>query len=50
LIINFLQLCSLAIWPFSKNLYRKINGFFIMAIVSGLKNFTFLIKKTIIFD
>ena len=25
LIINFLQLCSLVIWPFDKTLYRKVN-------------------------
>ncbi|XP_036616372.1 1-acyl-sn-glycerol-3-phosphate acyltransferase gamma-like [Trichosurus vulpecula] len=25
LVINFLQLCSLALWPLNKNLYRKVN-------------------------
>ena len=25
LIVNFLQLCSCAIWPFNRELYRKIN-------------------------
>lgn len=25
LIINFTQLCTLALWPISKNLYRRIN-------------------------
>ncbi|CAF0861640.1 unnamed protein product [Didymodactylos carnosus] len=25
LIVNFLQLCSLVVWPFSRQLYRKIN-------------------------
>lgn len=25
LVINFTQLCTLALWPFSKHLYRRIN-------------------------
>uniref|UniRef100_A0A4X2M925 Phospholipid/glycerol acyltransferase domain-containing protein n=1 Tax=Vombatus ursinus TaxID=29139 RepID=A0A4X2M925_VOMUR len=25
LVINFLQLCSLALWPLNKNFYRKVN-------------------------
>ncbi|CAF1528436.1 unnamed protein product [Rotaria magnacalcarata] len=38
LIINFLQLCSCVIWPFSKELYRKINCFLALGIWS---QFTF---------
>ena len=34
LIINFLQLCSCLIWPFSKQLYRKVNCFLALAIWS----------------
>ncbi|CAF4011143.1 unnamed protein product [Rotaria sordida] len=32
LIIIFLQLCSCIIWPFSKELYRKINRYLALAI------------------
>ncbi|CAF1179516.1 unnamed protein product [Rotaria sordida] len=34
LIINFLQLCSCIIWPFSKELYRKINRYLALGIWS----------------
>lgn len=34
LIVNFLQLCSCIIWPFSKELYRKINCYLALAIWS----------------
>jgi len=36
--VNFLQLCSCVIWPFNKQLYRKINCFLALAIWS---QFTF---------
>ncbi|CAF1055730.1 unnamed protein product [Adineta ricciae] len=39
LIINFLQLCSCIIWPFNKELYRKINCYLALGIWS---QFTFL--------
>ncbi|CAF0979391.1 unnamed protein product [Rotaria sordida] len=39
LIINFLQLCSCVIWPFSKELYRKINCYLALGIWS---QFTFV--------
>ncbi len=32
LIVNFLQLCSCVIWPFSKELYRKINSYLALGI------------------
>jgi len=34
LIINFLQLCSCVIWPFNKELYRKINCYLALGIWS----------------
>jgi hypothetical protein len=34
LIINFLQLCSCLIWPFNKELYRKINCYLALGIWS----------------
>jgi lysophosphatidic acid acyltransferase/lysophosphatidylinositol acyltransferase len=34
LIINFLQLCSCVIWPFNKELYRKVNCYLALAIWS----------------
>ena len=34
LLVNFVQLCSCAIWPFSKQLYRKINCYLALAIWS----------------
>ncbi|CAF4393451.1 unnamed protein product, partial [Rotaria sordida] len=34
LIINFLQLCSYIIWPFSKELYRKMNRYLALGIWS----------------
>ena len=36
LIINFLQLCSCIIWPFSKELYRKVNCYLALAIWSRM--------------
>ncbi|CAF3780471.1 unnamed protein product [Rotaria sordida] len=39
LIINFLQLCSYIIWPFSKELYRKMNRYLALGIWS---QFTFI--------
>ncbi|CAF2092382.1 unnamed protein product [Rotaria magnacalcarata] len=39
LIINFLQLCSCIIWPFNKELYRKVNCYLALGIWS---QFTFL--------
>ncbi|CAF3962053.1 unnamed protein product [Rotaria sp. Silwood2] len=38
LIINFLQLCSCIIWPFNKELYRKVNRYLALSIWS---QFTF---------
>ncbi|CAF2446903.1 unnamed protein product [Rotaria sp. Silwood2] len=38
LIINFLQLCSCVIWPFNKELYRKVNCYLALGIWS---QFTF---------
>jgi lysophosphatidic acid acyltransferase/lysophosphatidylinositol acyltransferase len=34
LLVNFLQLCSWVIWPFSKELYRKINCYLALGIWS----------------
>jgi lysophosphatidic acid acyltransferase/lysophosphatidylinositol acyltransferase len=34
LIINFLQLCSCIIWPFNKQLFRKINCYLALGIWS----------------
>ena len=34
LLVNFLQLCSCLIWPFSKELYRKINCYLALGIWS----------------
>lgn len=34
LIVNFLQLCSCVIWPFNKQLYRKVNCYLALAIWS----------------
>ena len=34
LIINFLQLCSCLIWPFNRELYRKINCYLALGIWS----------------
>jgi len=34
LIINFLQLCSCVIWPFNRELYRKINCYLALGIWS----------------
>ncbi|CAF4052695.1 unnamed protein product, partial [Rotaria sordida] len=42
LIINFLQLCSCIIWPFSKELYRKMNRYLALGIWSPIKK---LVKK-----
>ncbi|CAF1052840.1 unnamed protein product [Rotaria sp. Silwood1] len=39
LIINFLQLCSCIIWPFNKELYRKVNCYLALGIWS---QFTFI--------
>ncbi|UJR37543.1 hypothetical protein I4U23_030245 [Adineta vaga] len=38
IVINFLQLCSCVIWPFSKELYRKINCFLALGIWSLLSD------------
>ena len=33
-IINFLQLCSCLIWPFNRQLYRKVNCYLALGIWS----------------
>ncbi|CAF1173200.1 unnamed protein product [Rotaria sordida] len=43
LIINFLQLCSCIIWPFSKELYRKMNRYLALGIWSHGFIFSYLI-------
>jgi lysophosphatidic acid acyltransferase/lysophosphatidylinositol acyltransferase len=43
LIINFLQLCSCIIWPFNKELYRKVNCYLALGIWS--RKFTLYSKR-----
>ncbi|CAF1393640.1 unnamed protein product [Rotaria sp. Silwood1] len=48
LIINFLQLCSCLIWPFNKQLFRKISCYLALAIkrLQSISDVTVGFKKT----
>lgn len=46
LFVNFLQLCSMVIWPFNKSLYRKINYYLVRSYWCRKFCFISQIKKT----